>query len=161
MSFTKYLYCKIKCNPKCKMMYGSDRDGPGWLTGYTNHSRHLVHMLLTIVSQWKQARKTGSVRHPSALELHSYRVPRNLHYLTIILFSKQYWEGLTGLWILTFESNHIKECASLSRPITDLKGDQIVTDSGFKLWKKFFFFGGGNCTTTWHEFVRPVQGTSF
>ncbi len=36
-----------------------------WLTGYANHSRH------------------------------SYRVPWNLHYLTIILFSKQYWEGLT------------------------------------------------------------------
>ena len=29
------------------------------------------------------------------LGLHSYRVPRNLHYMTIILFSKQYWEGLT------------------------------------------------------------------
>ena len=29
--------------------------------------------------------------------LHSYKVPRNLHYLTIIIFSKQHWESLAVL----------------------------------------------------------------
>ncbi len=28
------------------------------------------------------------------LGLHSYRVPRNLHYVTIILFSRLYWKSL-------------------------------------------------------------------
>ncbi len=35
--------------------------GMSWLTAYANHSRHLVHMLLTIVSQSKQGRNIVTV----------------------------------------------------------------------------------------------------
>ena len=47
-------------------------------------------------STWNMLLLTASI-----LELHSYRVPWNLHYLTIILFSRQYWEGLTdnSVWM--------------------------------------------------------------